>query len=155
MPNQPCILFTAFEPSGDEHAAPIIRKLRWLAPSVPIYALGGSKMEAAGAKLIERTTDDAAMLSGAIGKAWWHRKLMQRLEAWMADHPVRVHVPTDSPAANWAICKMVKRLWGSDSAALPGGAERARDAPRQAPGPPLSSPPWPAAPTISSGSTSR
>ncbi|MBI1371590.1 MAG: hypothetical protein GC159_02350 [Phycisphaera sp.] len=119
----PCILFTAFEPSGDEHAAPIIAELRRRAPNVPIYALGGARMEAAGATLIERTTDNAVMLSGAIAKAWSHKQLLGRLKRWMADHPVRVHVPTDSPAANWAICKMVKRMWGSDCDAVPGGAK--------------------------------
>lgn len=112
----PCILFTAFEPSGDEHAAPVITALRLLKPEVPIYALGGPKMAEAGATLIESTVDRAAMGAGVITKAWEHRARLKRLAAWLAAHPVAIHVPTDSPAANWAICKMVKRQWGSSGA---------------------------------------
>lgn len=106
----PCILFTAFEPSGDEHAAPVIRHLRATRPDVAIYALGGPKMKAAGATLIENTVNDAAMLAGALAKINEHRAIRRRIRAWLADHPVALHVPTDSPAANWGICKITKPL---------------------------------------------
>ena len=103
-----CILFTAFELSGDEHAAPVIREVRSLLPDVPIYALGGPKMREAGATLIEETTSRAVMGGGAIGKVFEHRAIRGRLRRWLAEHPVAVHVPTDSPAANWGICRMTK-----------------------------------------------
>lgn len=109
MADGPIILFTAFEPSGDQHAAVVIEHLKQMRPDARIYALGGPKMEAAGAELIEHTTSKAAMLGSAIAKAREHRALLKRLERWMAEHPVAVHVPTDSPAANWSICKLVKR----------------------------------------------
>lgn len=109
---EPCILFTAFEPSGDEHAAPVIRRLRAARPDTPIYALGGPKMKAAGATLIENTVEDAAMLSGALAKINEHRAIRRRLRSWLEDHRVALHVPTDSPAANWGICKMTKTLSG-------------------------------------------
>ena len=47
----PVVLFTAFEPSGDALAAPVIAKLREKHPEWAIYAWGGDKMEAAGAQL--------------------------------------------------------------------------------------------------------
>ncbi|MCU0689612.1 MAG: hypothetical protein MUE97_07730, partial [Phycisphaerales bacterium] len=43
------VLFTAFEPSGDDHASVVIARLRARNPYLPIYAWGGPKMEAAGA----------------------------------------------------------------------------------------------------------
>ena len=110
------ILFTAFEPSGDEHAAPIIAELLKVRPDLKIHAMGGPKMQAAGATLIEHTVGDAAMLGSAIRKIQSHRKLLGRLETWIKANQVHVHVPTDSPAANWAICKMVKRIWGDKGA---------------------------------------
>lgn len=113
MPEAPAILFTAFEPSGDEHAAPVIADLRKLMPGVTIHALGGPKMEAAGARLIEQTTGNAAMLAGAVSKVSEQLRLRRRMQAWLEMHPIAVHVPTDSPAANWAICKLVKRRWAT------------------------------------------
>ncbi|QNN21683.1 hypothetical protein HED60_05180 [Planctomycetales bacterium ZRK34] len=108
MNSKPCILFTAFEPSGDEHAAPVIAALKRQLPDAAVYALGGAKMAAAGATLIERTVDKAAMGMSAIGKVIEHRAIRTRLARWLENHAVAVHVPTDSPAANWGLCKMTK-----------------------------------------------
>ena len=63
------LLFTAFEPSGDSLAAPVIETIRRQAPDVPIWALGGPQMEAAGATLIERTTDHAVKHTDVSGHA--------------------------------------------------------------------------------------
>lgn len=116
MPTEPCILFTAFEPSGDEHAAVVIAELRRLRREVPIMALGGPAMRDAGATLIEQTTDRSAMLTGSIGKAREQIALRRRFRVWLDTNPVAVHVPTDSPAANWWFCKTVKRQesWGQE-----------------------------------------
>ena len=109
MSSQPAILFTAFEPSGDDHAAAVIRQIRAERPDVVIYALGGPKMEAAGATLIETTTERAHMLLGALGQIHIHRERLKRLAKWLEDHYINVHVPVDSPAANWSICKLVRK----------------------------------------------
>ena len=58
---QTVILFTAFEPSGDAHAAPIIRQLIKQVPDLRIYAWGGPLMEEAGASIVQRTATDGAM----------------------------------------------------------------------------------------------
>jgi lipid-A-disaccharide synthase len=108
MSDEASILFTAFEPSGDEHAATVIRHIRRIAPQRPVYALGGPKMAEAGAELIETTTENAVMGAGALARIAEHRAILRRLGQWWAKHPVAVHVPTDSPAANWSICKMAK-----------------------------------------------
>lgn len=117
MTHQPSILFTAFEPSGDEHAAPVIAALKRHDPSLRICAMGGPRMEAAGAEMIERTTDRSVMGAGAVGQTLAHRARLKRLRGWIEMNPVRLHVPTDSPAANWAICRMVKNRWGGSNAA--------------------------------------
>lgn len=113
MSEAPGILFTAFEPSGDEHAAPVIAALRAMLPKrAPIRAFGGPRMAEAGAELIETTTANAAMGVGAVGKLREQFALRRRFAKWLDDHPVAVHVPTDSPAANWGMCQLVKRRWG-------------------------------------------
>ena len=52
------VLFTAFEPSGDAHAAPVIAELRRCVPDVPVIAWGGPRMKEAGATVIERSADE-------------------------------------------------------------------------------------------------
>lgn len=65
-------------------------------------------MEAAGATLVERTTDDAAMLGNALSKVAHHLAINRRIKSWLAAHPTSVHVPVDSPAANFPICKITR-----------------------------------------------
>ena len=109
MPGPPVILFTAFEPSGDALAAGLIRALRRERPEVVIHALGGPRMAEAGAELLESTTDKAVMLASAARQALVHRARLKRLDAFLRTTPITALVPTDSPAANWSVCKLVRK----------------------------------------------
>ncbi|MEX0886075.1 MAG: hypothetical protein WD009_06510 [Phycisphaeraceae bacterium] len=109
MSASPAILFTAFEPSGDALAAVLIAALKQGRPELAIHALGGPRMAAAGAELIEATTDQPVMLLSAARQALVHRARLKRLDAFLRRHPVAAFVPTDSPAANWSVCKLVRR----------------------------------------------
>lgn len=105
------ILFTAFEPSGDDHASAVVTKLRARRPELKIYAWGGPKMRRAGAEVIEMTGDDAVVGVPGWEKIRQHLELNKRIGRWLADHPeVTLHVPVDSPAANFPICKIAQRL---------------------------------------------
>lgn len=110
MAEQAGILFCAFEPSGDAVAAPVIAQLRREQPQRPIYALGGPRMAEAGAQLIEHTTENAVMLLGAASQAIAHKRRLARLKQWLSSHNIAAVAPTDSPAANWSICRLVKRM---------------------------------------------
>jgi lipid-A-disaccharide synthase len=109
MPVCGAILFTAFEPSGDEHAAHVIAELRRRHPHLPIYAWGGPRMQAAGALLVERTGDHAVMGLPGLAKIREHARINERVARFLAEHPVAVHVPVDSPAANFPLCKITRR----------------------------------------------
>jgi lipid-A-disaccharide synthase len=106
---EPALLFTAFEPSGDDHASAVIAELRRRHPSLTIYAWGGPKMQQAGATIQERTGDDAVMGLPGIAKVLEHLRINARIDAFMAANPVTVHVPVDSPSANTSICAIAKR----------------------------------------------
>jgi lipid-A-disaccharide synthase len=109
VPEQPhAILFTGFEPSGDDHAAAVIAELKARQPDLPIYAWGGPKMQAAGATIVERTGDSAVMGLPGLAKIQEHREINARIKAWLVEHPVAVHVPVDSPAANFPICNIAR-----------------------------------------------
>lgn len=103
------ILFTGFEPSGDDHAAAVIKALKRDHPDARIFAWGGPKMEAAGATLVARTGDDAVMGLPGLAKIREHKKINADIEAWVAKNPIALHVPVDSPAANFPVCAIAKR----------------------------------------------
>ena len=103
------ILVTAFEPSGDDHAAVLIAELKRRHPDLTIHALGGPKMEAAGAHLIERTGEDAVMGVPTLDKVREHRAINTRIAAWLDANPIAMHIPVDSPAANFPICRLAKK----------------------------------------------
>lgn len=109
----PGVLFTAFEPSGDDHACAVIAELRQRHPDLPIFAWGGPKMAAAGAAVIERTGDDAVMGVPGCKKIVEHIRINGRIKRWLAtegkSHGVVLHVPVDSPGANFPICKITRR----------------------------------------------
>jgi lipid-A-disaccharide synthase len=109
MPDRPGILFTAFEPSGDHIGSALIAELKRREPDRPIYALGGPLMEKAGAEVIEVTTDKAVMLAGAVSQVRRHWLRLGRLKHWLAENRIEVLVPTDSPAANWSICSLIRK----------------------------------------------
>lgn len=103
------ILFTAFEPSGDAHAAPVIAELRHRAPELSVYAWGGPKMQAAGATIIQQTCENAAMGMSALRKVREVRREVKHIARWSKQYRVVAHVPVDSPAANFPICKVMKK----------------------------------------------
>ena len=105
----PVVLFTAFEPSGDALAAPVIERLLKTHPEWTVYAWGGEKMEAAGAKMAGRTADDGAMGLGAISHIRQVRQQIKAIQRWIKTCRLMVHVPVDSPAANFPICKASRK----------------------------------------------
>lgn len=104
----PSILFTAFEPSGDDHASTVIERIRRDRPDIAVHAWGGPKMRAAGASVVESTGDDAVMGMPGLKKIREHQRINQRIGSWLDTNPVDLHVPVDSPAANFPICRLAK-----------------------------------------------
>lgn len=109
----PTVLFTAFEPSGDDHASAVIAELRARHPDLPIDAWGGPKMRLAGATLLESTCDDAVMGVPGVKKVAEHIAIGRRVKRYLRERraegrPVALHIPVDSPAANTPLCKVTK-----------------------------------------------
>ncbi len=107
-PSSAAVLFTAFEPSGDEHASQVIAALRQRRPDIAIFAAGGPKMKAAGAQIILDTTHDAVMGIPGLGKILEHKRMNKQIERWLDSNKVALHMPVDSPAANFPISKLSK-----------------------------------------------
>ena len=104
------VLFTAQEPSGDAHAAPVIARLREAYPDIEPVAWGGPKMAAAGATMLGRTADDGVMGLAGISKVAEVKRLHDEIVAWARANPVAVHMPVDSPSANYPLCARLRPL---------------------------------------------
>jgi lipid-A-disaccharide synthase len=104
------VLFTAQEPSGDAHAAPVIAQLRAAYPDIEPVAWGGPKMAEAGATMLGRTADDGVMGLAGISKVAEVKRLHDEIVAWARANPVAVHMPVDSPSANYPLCARLRPL---------------------------------------------
>jgi len=103
------IFFAAFEPSGDVLAARLIGELRRRDPSLRFTGFGGPKMAEQGAELLEVTTEHAAIALGAVGQINVHRRRLRVLGEYLQANDIAALVPVDSPAANWSVCKQVRK----------------------------------------------
>jgi len=78
----PRVYVSAGEPSGDAHAAPLVSALRRLVPGVEIDALGGPRMDAAGARLLDRMEDFSVVgFVEALTQIPAHYRLLGRTRA--------------------------------------------------------------------------
>ncbi len=66
-------------------------------------------MQAAGAEMMGRTADDGEMGIPALRKVLAIRKTAQEIGRWAEHTKVAVHVPVDSPAANFPMCARMKK----------------------------------------------
>ena len=103
------IFFSAGEPSGDLHAANLIRQLQRVAPEVEAVGYGGPQMAAAGCRLHADLT--------ALAVMWFARRLWNLPKFWglvsRADRYFRHHRPdavvlVDYPGFNWWIARRAK-----------------------------------------------
>jgi lipid-A-disaccharide synthase len=107
----PRIFISAGEPSGDLHGAALIRALRAAAPDAEIVALGGPKMEAAGARLLANILEFGvigfAPILGSVPR--YLRLLIQAgrfLESWRPD----VAVTIDCPGFHFLLARRFPKL---------------------------------------------
>ena len=97
------VLFTAFEPSGDRHAAPVVAELRQRHPDWRLLAAAGPFSQDAGAELVAETASAGVMGLEAARRLREIPVLLHQLEAELSGGGPIVHVPVDSPAAQFRI----------------------------------------------------
>lgn len=103
------IFFSAGEPSGDIHAANLIRQLQLQCPRVEVVGFGGPRMAQVGAELHTDLTRLAVMW---FGRVLIHLPRFWNLISW-ADRYFRHHRPqavvlVDYPGLNWWIARRAK-----------------------------------------------
>jgi lipid-A-disaccharide synthase len=106
------IFISAGEPSGDLHAANLVRAIRQRVPDAEFVGFGGPKLEASGAKLIYPLVELAVMWFGRV-LLNLHKfiRLANQAEAYFRDEKPDVVILIDYPGFHWALAKRAKR-WG-------------------------------------------
>lgn len=104
------IFFSVGEPSGDQHAANLIRELKRRQPSVQCVGFGGDAMRAAGCDLHFRLTDLAVMgFFAVIPLIWKFWTLARQAKRYIEQQRPDAVVLIDFPGFNWWIAKYAKR----------------------------------------------
>ncbi len=103
------IIIVAGEPSGDLHASNLILALRKLQPDIEISALGGHKMQEAGARLLHNIADSAVVGFTEVLKNLSYfkeifKELLDHIEAQKPDAVILV----DFPGFNLRLAKALK-----------------------------------------------
>jgi lipid-A-disaccharide synthase len=97
------LLVVAGEHSGDEHAARMVRALLAQRPELKVCALGGARLEAAGAQLLRDLTQGSAMGFAVIAKISHYRRLIAGIVEWVGRHRPRAVCFVDSSGLNLRI----------------------------------------------------
>lgn len=104
------ILISAGEPSGDMHAAQVVRALIRHDPGIAIEAVGGPHLEAAGARLIQHIASLSAMgLTEAVGTLPEHVRLLARLSRRLAEGRYGLAILVDYPGFHLRLARLATR----------------------------------------------
>ena len=99
----------AGEASGDLHAAGVIAALRRGDPSISIAGVGGARMQAAGATLLEDITAHAVMgYAGVVRQLPAHVRLLRMLRARMRSGTVGLVILVDYPGFNLRVASAAR-----------------------------------------------
>ncbi len=105
------IFFSVGEPSGDQHAAHLIRELQQRNPKIRCTGFGGPLMQQAGCRLEFQLTDLAVMgLLNVLRLISKFYRLIQQGGRYLEEHRPDAVVLIDFPGFNWWIARRAKKL---------------------------------------------
>lgn len=104
------IFFSVGEPSGDLHAAKLIRELRTRTAGFRASGLGGPLMEEAGCLVRFRLTDYAVMgILAVLPLVWKFYRLLKQVQVWLTEDPPDAVVLVDYPGFNWWVARCARK----------------------------------------------
>lgn len=104
------VLFVTGEASGDLHAGPVAAALRAARPELPLTAIGGPALRAAGAEvLVDCATLSAMGFVEVIGAIPRHWRLLATLERRFAEQRPALVICVDYPGFNLRVAAAARR----------------------------------------------
>jgi lipid-A-disaccharide synthase len=105
----PDLLVVAGEHSGDEHAARMVAGLLKKRPRLRLCALGGPRLEAAGAQLLlDRTGVSVVGLSEVVRNVPYFRALIEETVRWIGEYRPKAVCFVDNSGVNLRIAKALR-----------------------------------------------
>ncbi|MCH2200946.1 MAG: lipid-A-disaccharide synthase [Fuerstiella sp.] len=102
---------SAGEPSGDEHAAHLLREMKLREPELRCDGFGGPEMQKQGCHLLHEMTGNAVMGFLRVIPLLAHfRRLVKRAETYLQDNRPDAVVLVDFPGFNWWIARTAHQL---------------------------------------------
>jgi len=99
------LLIVAAEHSGDEHAGRMLRALLADRPELKVCALGGARLQTAGAQLLRDLTAQSDLGIAVIAKIFYYRALIDAIVDWIGRHRPKAVCLVDSSALNLRIAR--------------------------------------------------
>lgn len=104
------VFVSAGEPSGDAHAAALVRALRAGDPALDVEGVGGPQLAAAGARLIARIEDLTVIgFVEVLKKVPAHWRLLNAIERRLASGEIGLVILVDYPGFHLRVATAAKR----------------------------------------------
>ncbi len=104
------IFFSSGEPSGDQHAAQVVRAIRARVPNARFSGFGGPHFQAAGAEMLFQLTDMAVMgVTAVLPLLKKFYQLAQQGKRFIQEQKPDAVVLIDFSGFNWYIAKYAKQ----------------------------------------------
>jgi lipid-A-disaccharide synthase len=116
------VLIVAAEHSGDAHAARMVRTARVQQPGLHVCALGGPRLQEAGAQLLADLTKGSTMGFAVLAQIGHYRALIAEIVRWVGEHRPRAICFVDSSGLN---LRIARELFARGFSAKAGGPTRA------------------------------
>ncbi len=103
------IFLSAAEPSADSHCAALITALKQRTYNIEFSGVGGRRMADAGCKLLQNTSDSAAMIYNAFAHVGRFYLLLGRINSYLQRTKPNLVIVCDSPAFNFHVAKAARK----------------------------------------------
>jgi len=108
--SRPVVFVSAGEPSGDAHAGALVEALRRARPDLAVEGVGGPRLEAAGARLLDRIERLTVMgFVEVLRKIPAHLALLRAIERRLARGDVKLVVLVDYPGFHLRVATVARR----------------------------------------------
>ena len=105
------VFVSAGEPSGDAHAAALVRALRSQAPGITVEGVGGPHLAAAGAELIARIEDLTVIgFVEVLKKIPAHLRLLRAIRRRLATGEIDLVILVDYPGFHLRVAEAAREL---------------------------------------------